>query len=199
MSTISRRTFLKLAGTTAVATAGASMLTGCSWFDQVNVVIVVNGKKEETSIKMPYFAVQLAAEGKAKARNLIEKYGPEEYRNVEFEFDDAYTKALNRTNCKIEKNADGQWEMIVAITIVSTTVKYEIVVNKSEKPIATGETDQFPKGLTKIPEEKALELVKGKLNYPPYNTVDWEIDKDYPNNLTVKDGKVTIALLGHKG
>lgn len=197
MSTISRRTFLKLAGTTAVAAAGASMLTGCSWFDQVNVVIVVNGKKEETPMKMPYIAVQLAAEGKAKARNLIEKYGPEEYRNVEFEFDDAYTEALRRTNCKIEKNADGQWEMIVAITIVSTTVKYEIVVNT--KVVAKGETDQFPKGVTKIPSDKALEFVKGKLNYPPYNTVDWEINKVYPNNLTVVDGKVTIAVLGHKG
>ena len=197
MSTISRRSFLKLVGTTAVATAGASMLTGCSWFDQVNVVIVVNGKKEETSIKMPYFAVQLAAEGKAKARNLIEKYGPEEYRNVEFEFDDAYTKALNRTNCKIEKNADGQWEMIVAITIVSTTVKYEIVVNK--KVITNGETDQFPKGVTKISKEDALKLVKDKLNYPPYNTANWDIDKEYLNNLTVVDGKVTIAVLAFKG
>lgn len=196
MSTISRRTFLKLAGVAAVATAGASMLTGCSWFDQVNIVVVVNGK-EATSTKMPYIAVQLAASNKEKARKLIEKYGPEEYRNVEFEFDDAYTEALGRTNCKIEKNADGQWEMILAITIVSTTVKYEIIVNK--KSIATGETDQFPKGVTKIPEEDALKLAKSKLNYPPYNTVTFEIDKDYPNNLTVVDGKVTIALLGCKG
>lgn len=196
MSTISRRSFLKLAGATAVATAGASMLTGCSWFDQVKIVIVVNGK-EETSTKMPYIAVQLAAGSKEKARNLIKKYGPEEYRKVEFEFDDAYTEALGRTNCKIEKNADGQWEMILAITIVSTTVKYEIVVNK--KLIANGETDQFPKGVTKIPEEDALELVKSKLNYPPYDTATLEIDKDYPDNLTVVNGKVTIALLGHKG
>lgn len=196
MSTISRRSFLKLAGATAVATAGASMLTGCSWFDQVKIVIVVNGK-EETSTKMPYFAVQLAAGSKEKARNLIKKYGPEEYRKVEFEFDDAYTEALGRTNCKIEKNADGQWEMILAITIVSTTVKYEIVVNK--KVIANGETDQFPKGLTKIPEEDALKLAKSKLTEPPYNTATIEIDEDYPDNLTVKDGKVTIALLGYKG
>lgn len=197
MSTISRRSFLKLAGVTAVAAAGASMLTGCSWFDQVNVVVVANGKKV-TSTKMPYFAVQFAAGNKEKARNFIQTYGPEEYRKVEFEFDDAYTEALGRTNCKIEKNADGQWEMILAITIVSTTVKYKIVVN-TNNVVATGETDQFPKGLTKIPEEDALELVKGKLNYPPYNTVDFEIDKDYPDNLTVVNGEVTIALLGHKG
>lgn len=197
MSTISRRSFLKLAGVTAVATAGASMLTGCSWFDQVKIVIVVNGK-EETSTKMPYFAVQLAAGSKEKARNLIEKYGPEEYRKVEFEFDDAYTEALGRTNCKIEKNADGQWEMILAITIVSTTVKYKIVVN-TNNVVATGETDQFPKGLTKIPEEDALKLVKDKLNYPPYNQVKLEIDKAYTDNLTVVNGKVTIAVLAQRG
>lgn len=197
MSTISRRSFLKLAGATAVATAGASMLTGCSWFDQVNVVIVVNGKKEETSMKMPYFAVQLVAGSKEKARKLIQTYGPEEYRKVEFEFDDAYTEALGRTNCKIEKNADGQWEMILAITIVSTTVKYEIVVNK--KFITNGETDQFPKGVTKIPEEDALKLARSKLNYPPYATAGLDIDKDYSNNLTVVDGKVTIAVLAFKG
>ena len=196
MSTISRRSFLKLAGVTAVATAGVSMLTGCSWFDQVNVVVVVNGK-EENSTKMPYIAVQLAAGSKEKARKLIQTYGPEEYRKVEFEFDDAYTEALGRTNCKIEKNADGQWEMIIAITIVSTTVKYEIVVNK--KVVASGETDQFPKGVTKISKEKALELVKSKLTEPPYNTVNFEIDPDYANNLAVVDGKVTIALLGYKG
>lgn len=196
MSTISRRSFLKLAGVTAVATAGASMLTGCSWFDQVKIVIVVNGK-EETSTKMPYFAVQLAAGSKEKARNLIEKYGPEEYRKVEFDFDDAYTEALGRTNCKIEKNADGQWEMILAITIVSTTVKYEIVVNK--EVITNGETDQFPKGVTKIPKEKALELANSKLNYPPYNQVKLEIDKAYTDNLTVVNGKVTIALLALNG
>lgn len=197
MSTISRRSFLKLAGVTAVATAGASMLTGCSWFDQVNVVVVAN-REVVTSMKMPYFAVQLAAGSKEKARNLIEKYGPEEYRKVEFEFDDAYTETLGRTNCKIEKNADGQWEMILAITIVSTTVKYKIVVNK-DLVVDTGEIDQFPKGVTEIPPDKALEFVKGKLNYPPYNTVDFKIDKDYPNNLTVVNGEVTIALLGHKG
>lgn len=197
MSTISRRSFLKLAGVTAVATAGASMLTGCSWFDQVNVVVVAN-REVVTSMKMPYFAVQLAAGSKEKARNLIEKYGPEEYRKVEFEFDDAYTEALGRTNCKIEKNADGQWEMILAITIVSTTVKYKIVVNK-DLVVDTGEIDQFPKGVTEIPEEDALKLARSKLNYPPYNTVDFKIDKDYPNNLTVVNGEVTIALLGHKG
>ena len=48
MSTISRRSFLKLAGVTAVATAGASMLTGCSWFDDVDLVIMGSFDDGET-------------------------------------------------------------------------------------------------------------------------------------------------------
>lgn len=38
MSTISRRSFLKLAGVTAVAAAGASMLTGCSLIRNVTII-----------------------------------------------------------------------------------------------------------------------------------------------------------------
>ena len=44
MSTISRRSFLKLAGATAVATAGASMLTGCSLVKYVTIIPVLNGE-----------------------------------------------------------------------------------------------------------------------------------------------------------
>ena len=44
MSTISRRSFLKLAGVTAVATAGASMLTGCSIIRDVTIIPVLNGE-----------------------------------------------------------------------------------------------------------------------------------------------------------
>ena len=44
MSTISRRSFLKLAGVTAVAAAGASMLTGCSLVKYVTIIPVLNGE-----------------------------------------------------------------------------------------------------------------------------------------------------------
>ena len=56
MSTISRRSFLKLAGVTAVATAGASMLTGCSLIRNVTIIPVLNGKVvqgETPSIPLP--------------------------------------------------------------------------------------------------------------------------------------------------
>ena len=58
MSTISRRSFLKLAGATAVATAGASMLTGCSLVKYVTIIPVLNGEVvqgETPSVPLPGF------------------------------------------------------------------------------------------------------------------------------------------------
>lgn len=58
MSTISRRSFLKLAGVTAVATAGASMLTGCSLVKYVTIIPVLNGEVvqgETPSVPLPGF------------------------------------------------------------------------------------------------------------------------------------------------
>ena len=90
----------------------------------------------------------------------------------------------------------GKESMIIAVKVAMVEVDYEVLVNG--KSVSSGK-QKFPKGVTKIPEEDALELVKSKLNYPPYDTATLEIDKDYPDNLTVVNGKVTIALLGHKG
>ena len=86
--------------------------------------------------------------------------------------------------------------LIIAVKLAMVEVDYEVLVNG--KSVSSGK-QKFPKGVTKIPEEDALELANSKLNYPPYNTATLEIDKDYPDNLTVVNGKVTIALLGHKG
>ena len=82
MSTISRRTFLKLAGVTAVATAGASMLTGCSWFDDVKLVImgsVDDGKTytEVTHKTMPRVLVNTVKGNLNLALKLVKEQGPE--------------------------------------------------------------------------------------------------------------------------
>lgn len=85
MSTISRRTFLKLAGVTAVATlAGASMLTGCSWFDDVELVIMGSIDDGKTYTKagsksMPRILVNTVKGNIKLALDLVKKYGPEEY------------------------------------------------------------------------------------------------------------------------
>ena len=197
MSTISRRSFLKLAGATAVATAGASMLTGCSWFDNIELVIMgsMDDGKTYTEVlrtTQPRIAVNFVKGNINLAMDLVKKYGPEEYRGADATVDSSYPNSL--TFIKDEKT--GKESLIIAVKVAMVEVDYEVFVNG--KSVSSGK-HSFPKGVTKIPEETALELVKGKLNYPPYNTATLEIDKNYPNNLTVVDGKVTIALLGYKG
>lgn len=197
MSTISRRTFLKLAGVTAVATAGASMLTGCSWFDDVELVIMgsVDDGKTYTKVfskSMPRILINTVKGNLNLALKLVKEQGPEAYRGADVTVDKDYPNCLTF----VKDKETGKESMIIAVKVAMVEVEYEVLVNG--KSVSSGK-QKFPKGVTKIPEEDALELVKGKLNYPPYNTVDFEIDKDYPDNLTVKDGKVTIALLGHKG
>lgn len=189
MNAISRRSFLKLAGTTVVAAAGVSMLTGCTLFDDVEIIVVVNGK-EESRQKLPYIAAKVAAGNKNKARDLIKKYGPEEYRNVAFDFDDTYAEALGKTNCKIEKNADGKFEMLLAITTTNTTVEYEVVVNKQS--VATG-TTTIPKGVDEIDKETAMKLVNEKLG-DKYDMTHVQLDESVANNRKVVNGKLTIAV-----
>lgn len=197
MSTISRRSFLKLAGVTAVAAAGASMLTGCSWFDNIELVIMgsMDDGKTYTEVlrtTQPRIAVNFVKGNIGLALDLVKKYGPEDYRGADVTVDSSYPNSL--TFIKDEKT--GKESLIIAVKVAMVEVDYEVFVNG--KSVSSGK-HSFPKGVTKIPEETALELVKGKLNYPPYNTATLEIDKNYPNNLTVVDGKVTIALLGYKG
>lgn len=197
MSTISRRTFLKLAGVTAVATAGASMLTGCSWFDDVDLVIMGSVDDGKTYTKagsqsMPRILVNTVKGNIKLALDLVKKYGPEEYRGADVTVDKNYPNCLTF----VKDKETGKESMIIAVKVAMVEVEYEVLVNG--KSVTSGK-QKFPKGVAKIPGEDALKLAKSKLNYPPYNTVDFEIDKDYPNNLTVVNGKVTIALLGHKG
>ena len=99
MSTISRRTFLKLAGVTAVATAGASMLTGCSWFDDVDLVIMGSVDDGKTYTKagsqsMPRILVNTVKGNIKLALDLVKKYGPEEYRGADVTVDKNYPNCL---------------------------------------------------------------------------------------------------------
>ena len=99
MSTISRRTFLKLAGVTAVATAGASMLTGCSWFDDVKLVImgsVDDGKTytEVFSKTMPRILINTVKGNLNLALKLVKEQGPEAYRGADVTVDKDYPNCL---------------------------------------------------------------------------------------------------------
>ena len=196
MSTISRRSFLKLAGVTAVAAAGASMLTGCKAMDDVEVTVKLHteGSKDYKVLgttKMPYVIVKVAMIDPNGVLNLI-KQQYAEYKDVDIVVDNA----IEGNGKILTDSTTGKMTMELVIKVATVDVEYTVTVNG--KTVATG-TQALPKGLKTIPSDKALELVKGKLNYPPYNTVTLEIDKDYPNNLTVVAGKVTIAVLGYKG
>ena len=196
MSTISRRTFLKLAGVTAVATAGASMLTGCKIMEDVDVTIKAHleGSDEYTSLgstTMPYGIVKLVMIDPIGVLNIVKSQYPQ-YKDVQVEVD----KEVPGNGEILTDPKTGKMTMELTIKILTVEVDYEVFVNG--KSVSSGK-QAVPKGLKTIPADKALELAKGKLNYPPYNTATLEIDKDYPNNLTVVDGKVIIALLGYKG
>ena len=125
MSTISRRSFLKLAGVTAVATAGASMLTGCSWFDNIELVIMgsMDDGKTYTEVlrtTQPRIAVNFVKGNINLALDLVKKYGPEEYRGADVTVDSSYPNSL--TFIKDEKT--GKESLIIAVKVAMVEVDY---------------------------------------------------------------------------
>lgn len=196
MSTISRRSFLKLAGVTAVATAGASMLTGCKAMEDVKVTVKAHleGSNDYTDLgtqTMPYALVKLVMIAPDAVLELVKKQNPK-YEDLEIKVD----KDIQGNGKIITDSKTGKMTMELVVKVITVDVAYTVTVNG--KTVATG-TQALPKGLKTIPSDKALELAHSKLTEPPYNTATLEIDKNYPNNLTVVNGKVTIALLGYKG
>ena len=192
MSTISRRSFLKLAGVTAVATAGASMLTGCSWFDNIELVIMgsmddgktYNDVFHET---LPRIAVNFVKGNINLALDLVKKYGPEEYRGADVTVDSSYPNSL--TFIKDEKT--GKESLIIAVKVAMVEVDYEVFVNG--KSVSSGK-HSFPKGVTSIDEDTARKIIAevGKNNDKvPTN---YEFDHTVANNLKVVDGKIIVAL-----
>ena len=192
MSTISRRTFLKLAGVTAVATAGASMLTGCSWFDDIDLIVMGSadgGKtyKEVFRRTMPRITVSAAKSNLDLVLRLAKEEGPEAYRNAEITVDRDYPGCL--TFIKDEKT--GVERMIIAIRVAMVEVEYEVLVNG--KSVTSGK-HSFPKGVTSIDEDTARKIIAevGKNNDKvPAN---YEFDSTVANNLKVVDGKIIVAL-----
>ena len=192
MSTISRRSFLKLAGVTAVAAAGASMLTGCSWFDDVDLVIMGSFDDGETynvafRQTLPRVIVSVAKGNIDLALDLVKKYGPEAYRGADVTVDKEYPGCL--TFVKDEET--GKEAMIIAVKVAMVEVEYEVLINGER---VTSGKHSFPKGVTSIDEATARKIIAevGKNNDKvPTN---YEFDSSVANNLKVVDGKLTIAL-----
>ena len=191
MSTISRRTFLKLAGVTAVATAGASMLTGCKVMEDVEVTIKAHpeGSDEYTSLgstNMPYALVKVVMFDPIGVLNIIKKQHPE-YKDVQVEVD----KEVPNNGKILTDPETGKMTMELTIKILMVEVEYEVLING--KSVTSGKHN-FPKGVTSIDEGTARKIIAevGKNNDKvPTN---YEFDSTVANNLKVVDGKIIVAL-----
>lgn len=190
MSTISRRTFLKLAGVTAVATAGASMLTGCKVMEDVDVTIKAHleGSDEYTSLgstTMPYGVVQLVLIDPIGVLNIVKKQYPQ-YKDVQIEVD----KEVPNNGKILTDPETGKMTMELTIKILTVEVEYEVSLNG--EPVTSGK-HSFPKGVTSIDEATARKIIaeadkNGKI---PSN---YEFDHTVANNLKVVNGKIIVAL-----
>lgn len=191
MSTISRRTFLKLAGVTAVATAGASMLTGCKIMEDVEVTIKVHpeGSDEYTSLgstTMPYGVVKLVMIDPIGVLNIVKKQYPE-YKDVQVEVD----KEVPNNGKILTDPETGKMTMELTIKVLMVEVEYEVLINGER---VTSGKHAFPKGVTSIDEATARKIIAevGKNNDKvPTN---YEFDSSVANNLKVVDGKIIVAL-----
>ena len=187
MSTISRRTFLKLAGVTAVATAGASMLTGCSWFDDVKLVImgsVDDGKTytEVFSKTMPRILINTVKGNLNLALKLVKEQGPEAYRGADVTVDKDYPNCLTF----VKDKETGKESMIIAVK-----VEYEVLVNG--KSVTSGK-HSFPKGVTGIDEDTARKIIAEVAKNNDKVPANYEFDSTVADNLKVVNGKITVAL-----
>ncbi len=190
MSTISRRTFLKLAGVTAVATAGASMLTGCKVMEDVEVTIKAHleGSDEYTSLgstTMPYGVVQLVLIDPIGVLNIVKKQYPQ-YKDVQIEVD----KEVPNNGKILTDPETGKMTMELTIKILTVEVEYEVSLNG--EPVTSGK-HSFPKGVTSIDEATARKIIaeadkNGKI------PSDYEFDHTVANNLKVVNGKIIVAL-----
>lgn len=192
MSTISRRSFLKLAGVTAVAAAGASMLTGCSWFDDVDLIVMGStndGKtyREVLRKTLSRITVSSVRSNLDSLLKLVQEEGPEAYRNAEITVDRDYPGCLTFT--KDEKT--GKECMIIALRVAVVEIEYTVLVNG--KSVAVGK-QKFPKGVTGIDEDAARKIIDEVAKNNDKVPTKYAFDSSVANNLKVVDGKLTIAL-----
>ena len=192
MSTISRRSFLKLAGATAVAAAGASMLTGCSWFDDVDLIVMGStndGKtyREVLRKTLSRITVSSVRSNLDSLLKLVQEEGPEAYRNAEITVDRDYPGCLTFT--KDEKT--GKECMIIALRVAVVEIEYTVLVNG--KSVAVGK-QKFPKGVTGIDEDAARKIIDEVAKNNDKVPTKYAFDSSVANNLKVVDGKLTIAL-----
>lgn len=171
MSNLSRRSFLKLAGVTAAAAVGTSMLTGCSLVEYVTIIPVLNGEElgESTEVPMPGFVSDYKWAFDLAMPIVKKQYADiPGFDQVEFKLDPEYS---DHPNCKVITDPEtGKKVMYIAIkcnVIEGTIYVRNAATNES---LYTFSSIQLPDSLQAIPEEyaeKYLEQVAE--DYPAYD------------------------------
>lgn len=189
MSAISRRSFLKLAGVTAAATAGASMLTGCSLFEMVEVTVILDGEQYGDTQEVPWVVAKLAQTNINEALSIIaQNLVDGDYKGINI-----IKNPENPDSCKIVRNAEGKYVMVVDITYEKVTLSYDMTITyNGQKTQVTGTYDKFPKGLKVIPETVLFKLVEEK--YPQYKGHEFVLDSVDGNGVVSDDYKTTLFV-----
>ena len=168
------------------------MLTGCSWFDDVELVIMGSIDDGKTYTKagsksMPRILVNTVKGNIKLALDLVKKYGPEEYRGADVTVDKDYPNCLTF----VKDKETGKESMIIAVKVAMVEVEYEVLVNG--KSVTSGK-HSFPKGVTGIDEDTARKIIAEVAKNNDKVPANYEFDSTVADNLKVVNGKITVAL-----
>lgn len=193
MSTISRRSFLKLAGVTAVATAGVSMLTGCSLIKNVTIIPVLNGEVvqgETPSVPLPGFI-----ENYDWAFNMVVPIVKKKYANipgfneVKFELDKTFRDENNIPSCRVFTDPETGKDMMY-LAVKCNVINGTISILSTDGRYTTFILDvSLPDTLTELPKEYVQKLLAEEAAKQPDYTITLA---DRANNCKVvksPDGK----------
>ena len=193
MSTISRRSFLKLAGVTAVATAGASMMTGCSLVKYVTIIPILNGEViqgESLSVPLPGFI-----ENYDWAFDMVMPIVKKKYTNipgfdeVQFELDKAFRDENNIPACRIFTDSKTGKDMMY-LAVKCNVINGTIAIRSTDGLHNHFITDvSLPDTLTELPKEYVQKLLDEEAAKQPNYSITLA---DRANNCKVvkkPDGK----------
>lgn len=193
MSTISRRSFLKLAGVTAVATAGASMLTGCSLVKYVTIIPILNGEViqgESLSVPLPGFI-----ENYDWAFDMVIPIVKKKYANipgfneVKFDPDNDYRDANNNPSCRVFTDPETGKDMMylaVKCNVINGTIAIRSTDGKYTKFISDV---SLPDTLSELPKEYVQKLLDKEAANQPNCTITLADRADNCKVVKSFDGK----------
>lgn len=189
MSTISRRSFLKLAGVTAVATAGASMLTGCSLIRNVTIIPVLNGEVvqgETLSVPLPGFIDDYSWIFDMVIPIVKKKYANiPGFNEVKFDPDNDYRDANNNPSCRVFTDPDTGKDMMY-LAVKCNVINGTIAIRSTDGLHNHFITDvSLPDTLTELPKEYVQKLLDEEATKQPNYTITLA---DRANNCKVVKG-----------